>query len=95
MSAKIGFSVGITCLVLALCAGCKSGNELAACDASAGASACPEREECLWVNAGDESRYACVTVCGGDAGCPSGTACKAGGAAGCMTCMSLVDVCLP
>jgi hypothetical protein len=92
---RSGLSVGIAWLLLALGTGCKSTNDLAACDASAATEACPEGESCLWVNAGNESRYACVRVCAADAGCPAGTSCQVGGAAGCMTCMSLVDVCLP
>ncbi len=80
---------------LLLSLGCKASVALTVCDAGAGAAACPEGESCLWVNTGEQSKYACVAECGGDAGCPSGTHCKIGGAAGCMTCMSLVDVCLP
>ena len=84
-------------LLLLVAAGpaCK-GNPRTPCGAEAGegdSTVCQNGESCLWLNLGNDSGYFCAVVCGPGNSCPSIRTCKIGGASGCATCQSLINVC--
>ena len=82
-------------LLVAASPACKN-DDRTSCAAEAGdgdSTACRDGESCLWLNLGKDSGYFCAALCGPDDSCPSGLTCKIGGASGCATCQSLVNVC--